>query len=215
MTSVSDDAPRDVATELATKLTNAITKYTSEMVRHAVARTVPVDGGHAVRQERVADAALGLHGALQEVFVALGASDGQRVWTGPVDGAAAVDGECPSCALPVVNGNPICDCAMTPAESAAAMKEWAAQVDATPLEKVTTIAAPLIEGDVIRYGNGPTALMRITTISPNHGGSGMRRYYGRHFYGGGVGAYEDTCRRASAEEKKRYEDEEIMRGHLP
>ncbi len=42
-------------------------------------------------------------------------------------------------------------------------------------------------GSIIRYGNGPTALMRIESIS-------NKRYYGVQYFGGSVGALEMDCR---------------------
>lgn len=46
-------------------------------------------------------------------------------------------------------------------------------------------------GDVVRYGCGCTALMRIDHISENHGGHA--RYYGEHCMGGPHGAYAMDC----------------------
>jgi len=43
-------------------------------------------------------------------------------------------------------------------------------------------------GDVIRYGVGPTALMRITSISRDAHSRLPLRYYGEHILGGSVGA---------------------------
>lgn len=50
-------------------------------------------------------------------------------------------------------------------------------------------------GDILRYSYGPTALFKVTEISPNHGGS--VRYYGRQYYGDIMGAYEEDCKRAT------------------
>jgi hypothetical protein len=58
-------------------------------------------------------------------------------------------------------------------------------------------------GDVVRYGIGPTALMRIESISPNHGAH--HRYYGVQYYGDVVGAYENECSAATKAEVKRFE----------
>lgn len=45
-------------------------------------------------------------------------------------------------------------------------------------------------GDLVRYGYGSTALMRITTVT----GSGARlRYYGEQYFGASVGVYEADC----------------------
>jgi hypothetical protein len=73
--------------------------------------------------------------------------------------------------------------------------------------------APRFEaGQIIRYGEGTTALMRVTEISPNHGGFGPR-YYGRQFFGGAVGAYETDCTTATANEEQRYLDCERRESH--
>ncbi len=61
-------------------------------------------------------------------------------------------------------------------------------------------------GDIVRYAYGPTALMRITSISPNHGGS--IRYWGVQFYGDSMGAYEDQCRDATPAEIKKFETDD-------
>jgi hypothetical protein len=70
---------------------------------------------------------------------------------------------------------------------------------------------PLKVGDVIRYLDGPTALMRVERISRNHGGPNVDRYYGIQHFGGGVGAYADSCRCATADEVALYEREERAR----
>jgi hypothetical protein len=60
-------------------------------------------------------------------------------------------------------------------------------------------------GDILRYDSGPTALMVVTYISENHGGS--HRYYGQQCYGGGCGAYEYDCTLASAKDLTTWETE--------
>lgn len=52
-------------------------------------------------------------------------------------------------------------------------------------------------GDIIRYGRGETALMKITEESPNHGGPGLHRYYGLQYYGGPMGAWLKDCSAAT------------------
>lgn len=47
-------------------------------------------------------------------------------------------------------------------------------------------------GDVVRYGDGPSALMRLTST---HGANG--RFYGVQYFGGSVGASERDCQPAS------------------
>ncbi len=64
--------------------------------------------------------------------------------------------------------------------------------------------------DIVRYGSGPTALMRVEKISRRHEGS-MDRYYGEQFFGGPVGAYEDMIYHASPEEISSFEKEEASR----
>lgn len=64
--------------------------------------------------------------------------------------------------------------------------------------------------DVVRYGHGPTALMRVTDISRRHGGR-MDYYYGDQFFGGAVAAYEDRVYHATPEEIVRFEKEETSR----
>lgn len=51
-------------------------------------------------------------------------------------------------------------------------------------------------GDVVRYNSGPTALMRIDSISVGE----RTRYYGTQYYGAAVGAYDHDCQGASAAE---------------
>lgn len=50
-------------------------------------------------------------------------------------------------------------------------------------------------GDILRYDDGSTALFRVESISPKHGGTD--RYYGRQCFGGTVGAYVWQCSLAS------------------
>lgn len=59
-------------------------------------------------------------------------------------------------------------------------------------------------GDILRYGSGSTALMRVSTISKNHAGPGHHRYYGQQCMGGSCGAYEDQCTRASAADRRKW-----------
>ncbi len=63
----------------------------------------------------------------------------------------------------------------------------------------------LCVGDLVRYGDGETALMMIEYVSKNHGGDGAHRYYGRQFYGGSVGAYHGACRKPSAADRAKWE----------
>lgn len=58
---------------------------------------------------------------------------------------------------------------------------------------------------VVRIGDGTTALMKISSISPNHGGIGKHRYYGDHVMTGAVGSYEDKISNASEEDLKIWE----------
>lgn len=45
-------------------------------------------------------------------------------------------------------------------------------------------------GEVVRYGDGPSALMRVTSVNGN-------RWYGTQYFGGGVSASADRVERAS------------------
>ena len=56
-------------------------------------------------------------------------------------------------------------------------------------------------GDILRYSDGPTALMRVTYISRHHGGS-EARYYSQQCMGGSCGAYHQQVQLASAEDRK-------------
>lgn len=73
-------------------------------------------------------------------------------------------------------------------------------------------------GDILRHDVGPTALMRVTHVSENHGGFG-HRYYGPSTYGSAMGAYEVDCKPASKEdlavwerERKKYNMEDLPHG---
>lgn len=63
-------------------------------------------------------------------------------------------------------------------------------------------------GEIVRYGHGPTAIMRIDSISVDHGGPGWTRYYGTQHFGGAVGAYEEwIARKATPEEIEAFNKE--------
>lgn len=62
-------------------------------------------------------------------------------------------------------------------------------------------------GDIVRYGDGSTALMKIEHISENHGGKDQHRYYGRQFFGSPMGAYKSDCSDATEKEILAYRDE--------
>lgn len=62
----------------------------------------------------------------------------------------------------------------------------------------------LCVGDLVRYGDGVTALMVIESISKNHGGEGWHRYYGKQFFGGGVGVYHCDCREPSMADRAKW-----------
>lgn len=49
-------------------------------------------------------------------------------------------------------------------------------------------------GDIIRYGSGAPALMRVEHISLDHGRIGQHRYYGINITGSSIGAYEFDCK---------------------
>jgi hypothetical protein len=59
-------------------------------------------------------------------------------------------------------------------------------------------------GQIVRYAEGPTALMRIESVSLKHGGT-KDRYYGVQFYGGSEGRYEDQLMPATQREIERFE----------
>lgn len=63
-------------------------------------------------------------------------------------------------------------------------------------------------GEIVRYDRGSTALMKITSVSPNHGG--LVRYYGLQFYGDAMGAYENDCRSATLEEIQRFKTDKHL-----
>lgn len=56
-------------------------------------------------------------------------------------------------------------------------------------------------GDIVRYNDGVTALMRISFISLNHAGPGDHRYYGQQCMGGTYGAYQQDCRAATPKDR--------------
>lgn len=65
-------------------------------------------------------------------------------------------------------------------------------------------------GDILRYDKGSTALMKVTSISPDHGRVGSHRYYGVQFYGSAIGAYEIDCSLATKEETKRFKTDDHL-----
>lgn len=65
-------------------------------------------------------------------------------------------------------------------------------------------------GDILRYDHGPTALMRVETVSFGHDGRG-HRYYGRQFFGGTMGAYEFECLLASPYDIDKWNEENSLR----
>lgn len=50
-------------------------------------------------------------------------------------------------------------------------------------------------GDIIRYGDGPSALMQVKEVRVGYAGD-KARYYGTQCCGGNVGAYHTECERA-------------------
>ena len=67
-------------------------------------------------------------------------------------------------------------------------------------------------GDIVRYGGGPTALIKIVSVKPNHPATGSHRYFGLHFYGGGEGRYEEQLETASEPDiKKWFTDNHLRR----
>lgn len=62
-------------------------------------------------------------------------------------------------------------------------------------------------GEVVRYSYGPTALMRISSVSKNHGGFGDR-YYGVQYYGDSMGEYENCLQKATKEEIEKFETDD-------
>lgn len=62
-------------------------------------------------------------------------------------------------------------------------------------------------GEIVRRASGgSTALFKVTDISPDHGGKGLHRYYGRHILGGYSGAYEDELSPATKQDLRTWED---------
>lgn len=60
-------------------------------------------------------------------------------------------------------------------------------------------AKPFKKGDIVRYSYGPTALMKLTGVSRNHGGV-CDRWYGLQYYGGSMGEYADKLTHATPAE---------------
>lgn len=54
-------------------------------------------------------------------------------------------------------------------------------------------------GEIVRYDNGSTALMKIESVIDNGSHLGPR-YYGSQFYGHAVGAYENELKIATSNE---------------
>lgn len=71
-------------------------------------------------------------------------------------------------------------------------------------EKFTKDNLPKVN-EIIRYGSGETALMRVTSITL-HG-----RIYGTQFFGGSIGAEYYSCCKANEEEKTEFKKEENQR----
>lgn len=59
-------------------------------------------------------------------------------------------------------------------------------------------------GDILRYGSGSSALMRVSYVSVGHGGS-PARYYGQHCLGGSHGAYHENVKAATEEDRRTWE----------
>jgi hypothetical protein len=57
-------------------------------------------------------------------------------------------------------------------------------------------------GDVVRYNDGPTALMLITNVHEHYGGGKQARYYGDQFYGMAMGAYHQDCQMLSQQDRE-------------
>jgi hypothetical protein len=69
-------------------------------------------------------------------------------------------------------------------------------------------------GDILRYSGVETALLRVTSISPNHGA--LRRYYGDHYFGHSTAAYEIDCTIASPQDLELWKEHEIgLRNKTP
>jgi hypothetical protein len=60
-------------------------------------------------------------------------------------------------------------------------------------------------GTILRYDNGSTALMEVTTIRENHGGE-HTRYWGIQCMGGYIGRYDFQVYEASQEDLKTWEE---------
>ena len=69
-------------------------------------------------------------------------------------------------------------------------------------------------GDMLRYGEGETALMVVKHVSPGHGGA-LARYYGRQCMGGSVGAYHDQCTPATHADRDTWSEHNPMTLHPP
>lgn len=63
-------------------------------------------------------------------------------------------------------------------------------------------------GSIIRHDKGSTALMKITSISLDHGRVGAVRYYGKSFYGSSVGVYETDSSVATETEIYRFKTDD-------
>jgi hypothetical protein len=74
---------------------------------------------------------------------------------------------------------------------------------------------PLFQiGDVIRYAAGSTALIKITTVLPGHGGS--RAYYcGDQCMGGAACAYHEKVQLASSADLETWNSRAHWRGEAP
>lgn len=78
------------------------------------------------------------------------------------------------------------------------------------------------KGQIVRHDKGPTALMRIGSISAPHGNS-IARYYGQSCMGGTVGAYHGDIKVASPVDLKTWKEnaswrrstKPVKKGDLP
>lgn len=61
---------------------------------------------------------------------------------------------------------------------------------------------------IIRYALGATAFMKVKSI---HEYDKTYRYYGIQYFGGYVGAYEDSCKKATKEEIEQFKIEASKR----
>jgi len=67
------------------------------------------------------------------------------------------------------------------------------------------VSAPRFSvGDILRYGEGSTALLRVAYISPKHGD--QPRYYGQQCMGGSCAAYEGQCNKATPPDVKTWHE---------